>query len=108
MKLKGEGETETIIRTRVRRDCDNCSAPATQKRTYLNDGPTGARSNPASSAYNHDDCTWCSDYDLYVCDDCVPADYEIEVPEGYGSCSTFKLSEQFAHMFLRWNEQKIL
>ena len=104
--LEGEGETKTFIKTRVRQECENCGEPATQKHTYLNDGPTGARNNPASSAYGRDDCTWCSDYDLYLCDDCKRISYEVNIPRYYHWCSTFKI-ERMPHLFLCWEEQEV-
>ncbi len=103
MKLEGEGETKTIIKTRVRRECENCGEPATRQHTYLK---PNARANPASSAYRRDDCTWCSDHELYLCDNCEQRDCEVDVPDGYGWCSTFKLSERFTHLFLRWDERE--
>ena len=107
MRLKGEGETKTVVKTRTRWECDSCGEPATKKHTYLDDGPSGARYNPASSAYGRDDCTWYSDYDQYLCDKCDRRDYEDDVPDGYHWCSTFKICERFAHMFLQWDEQEI-
>ncbi len=108
MKLKGEGETKTIIKTRVRRECENCGEPATQRHTYLNDGTTGARRNPASSAYGRDDCTWCSDYELYLCDSqgCKQQNCEVDVPDKYHWCSTFKV-DRFPHLFLYWAESEV-
>ena len=106
MKLDGEGETKTVVKTRVRRECDGCGEPATHQHTYLNDGPSGARRNPASSAFGRDDCTWCSDYDQYLCDDCDRRDYEDDVPEGHRWCSTFKI-DRMPHRFLRWDEREI-
>ncbi len=106
MKLKGEGETKTVVKTQVRRECNNCGEPATQQHTYLNDGTTGARRNPASSAYGRDDCTWCSDYDQYLCDECDRKDYEDDVPVGYHWCSTFRV-DRMPHLFLRWDEREV-
>ena len=106
MKLDGEGETRTVIKTRVRRECDGCGGPATHKHTYLNDAPVAARRNPASSAYGRDDCTWCSDYDQYLCDGCDRKDYEGDVPDGHHWCSTFKV-DRLPHLFLYWHEREL-
>ncbi len=104
--LEGEGETKTVIKTRVRQECENCREPATHKHTYLNDGLTGARNNPASSAYGRDDCTWCSDYDIYTCDDCKQKDCEAGLPSYYHSCAIFKV-ERMPHLFLYWEEREV-
>ncbi len=106
MKLEGEGETNTVVKTRTRRECDGCGEPATHKHTYLDGGPSGARRNPTSSAYGRDDCTWCSDYDQYLCDECDRRDYEDDVPDGYHWCSTFKV-DRMPHLFLYWHEREV-
>ncbi len=106
IKLEGEGEVKTIIKTRVRHKCENCGEPSTNKHTYLDDGPTGnARGNPASSAYGRDDCSWCSDHDLYLCDKCEQRNCEVDVPDNHHWCSTFKIG-RMPHMFLYWDEQE--
>ncbi len=106
MKLKDEGETKTILKTRVRQECESCGEPATKKHTYLNDGPTGARNNPASSAYGRDDCTWCSDFAIYTCNNCKKQELESNLPKYYHSCATFKI-DGFPHLFLYWMEQEL-
>ncbi len=105
-KLPGEGEIKTIVKTCVRRECENCGEPATQRHSYLNDGPCGARNNPASSAYGRDDCTWSSDHDLYTCNTCTQRECSNSIPSGYNWCSTFKV-ERFPHMFLVWKEREL-
>lgn len=106
-KLPGEGETQIICRTRVRKECENCGEPATYRNTYLNDGATGARRNPASSAYGRDNCSWCSDHDQFLCGDCHQNRHNIGVPDGFRWCSTFECVPRFAHMFLEWDEKQI-
>lgn len=106
MKLKGEGETKTILKTRVRQECESCGEPATEKHTYLDDGLTGARNNPASSAYNRDDCTWCSDWDLFLCNDCKKQECEQNLPAYHHWCSTFTV-ERMPHLFLYWTEKEL-
>lgn len=103
--LPGEGEEQTIRRVKYRHECHNCGEPAHYKQTYLLDR---ARSNPASSAYGRDDCSWCEDESVYYCkagrtygSDCRPPKLD-----GYGECSTFPASQRFAHMFLYWHEIK--
>ena len=87
---------EAEVRTQVcrRRTCEECGELATRKHTYLLDG---ARSNLRSSAYGRDDCSWCSDADVFTCEDCKPS-----APRGYESCSRFKYGERFEHLFLQW------
>ena|SRR3990167_3685277 len=97
-KLPNEGSTKTIVLKRV--VCD-CGEYATQKHSYL---LPHARSNPASSAYRRDDCSWCQDREEFTCFIC-------KRPEvgGYEWCSTFEIKPdnlRFAHMFLKWVELK--
>lgn len=94
--LPGEGEIETVTSRHIRIGCDQCGEPAHFKHTYLL--PNG-RSNPASKAYGHDDCTWCEDDNAYTCLTC-----KRPTIEGYGWCSTFPASARFAHMFLKWEK----
>jgi len=99
--LPGEGEEKVVIRKiRCRRECDNCGEPAHYKITFL---LPNARSNPASKAYMHDDCSWCEDASQFSCKNgkCLEA---MRKMEGYGECSTFPASANFAHMFLYWHE----
>ena len=98
--LPGEGETQTVVRTRIRHECDVCGESAHYKHTYLLDG---ARRNPASSAYGKDDCSWCEDESRFVC---VEHKNDRSAPDGYSWCSTFPATERFAHMFLYWQENK--
>lgn len=101
--LPGEGETQTIKRTRVRRRCDNCGKGAHYRYTFLLEG---ARSNPASNAYGRDDCSWCSDEEQYSCKnpECIS---DMKRLPGYIHCSTFPASERFAHLFLEWEERAL-
>ncbi len=98
--LPGEGETEIVIKTRMRHECEVCGEPAHYKHTFL---LHGARSNPASNAYGRDDCSWCEDESRFVC---VVHKNENRAPEGYSWCSTFSATERFAHMFLYWSEKR--
>lgn len=105
-KLKGEGDRIVIERVRVRQTCGYCSELATYKNTYLDEGYSGARNNPSSSAYRRDDCSWCSDFDDYVCHECHSSDEEDNVPDGHKWCSTFDI-QRHPHMFLKWEEQEL-
>lgn len=85
--------------------CDICGEDAKERHTYLLKGD--ARSNPASSAYGMDNCSWCSDYENYGCgaDDCH-RELKNEAKElGYSWCSTFEKNDRFQHMFQKKMEE---
>lgn len=96
--LPGEGETETITRTRLRHECDVCGEPAHFKHTFLLDG---ARNNPASKAYRKDDCSWCEDESRFACKE---HRHDKTAPEGHEWCATFAAVERFSHLFLYWSK----
>jgi hypothetical protein len=96
--LPGEGEIKTTTRRHVRRTCCVCGEPAHYKKTFLYEN---YRSNPASSAYRHDDCSYCEDACAFVCREHLRADVK---PERMEECSTFPASARFAHMLLHWEE----
>lgn len=98
-RLKGEGEVRVITRTRLRHLCEFCEAVATKKHTFL---LPHARSTPQSSTYSRDDCTWCSDSDLFTCESCGSHPFI----EGYEWCSTFS-AKKFPELFLFWHEKII-
>jgi hypothetical protein len=103
--LPGEGDTKTVVKTRLRRECDICGEPASYKHTFL---LKRARSNPASSAYERDDCSWCEDAHSFVCEEhkaqrAAPTGH---APGEYDWCATFQVSERFAHLFLYWHESE--
>jgi len=101
-KLDGEGDVERIERVRVRKICEVCGERlAVLKQTYL---LIGTRSNPASSAYGKDDCSWCEDAHVFMCDECSGC--SAATPEGYVSCSVFKCGDRFASLFLEWKETR--
>ncbi len=96
--LPGEGEIKIVEKRRLRNECDVCGEPAHFKHTFLFEN---ARGNPASSAYRHDDCSWCEDAHRYVCKE---HHKDKDAPPGTSWCSTFPASERFAHLFLYWEE----
>ena len=98
-KLPGEGEIKTTTKIQLRRECEECGEPAHYKHTFL---LPGARGNRASSAYGKDDCSWCEDASLFVCEE----HKNFRKIDGYEWCSTFPASARFAHMFLYWEEKK--
>lgn len=96
--LPGEGDTRVQVRRRV--FCSVCGGLATRKLTYLLDN---ARSNPASAAYRHDDCSWCSDAEDFACEH-HKREVERNAPEGMSWCSTFDGMSR-PHMLLRWENE---
>jgi len=97
--LPGQGETKTTASKRARRECEVCGEPAHFKHSFLF---KNFRSNPKSKAYGRDDCSWASDIDVFVCQDCKP-----ETPDGCDSgASVFPAIARFAHMFLYWKEEE--
>ena len=94
--LKGEGERKTMIR--VRRECEECGELATVKYSYL---LPRARGNPASSAYRRDDCSWCSDLDVFLCFACDERQWHPH-RDGYEPCSRFYDARKYPHIFLEW------
>lgn len=104
--LKGEGDVEVIKRTRVRVECGNCGEDADQRHTYL---LPDARRNPHSSGYRGDDISRCCDHDCFTCRACRDQHWRGHEPnvEGYEWCSTYTCGPQYAHLFLRWREQKL-
>jgi hypothetical protein len=97
--LPGEDETKTIVSVRRRVQCEFCEEPAHFRHTFL---LANARQNPASSAYGHDDCTYCHDTERFSCRAHEPQGSADSVP-GYGYCATFPANKRFAHLFLKWS-----
>ena len=94
-KLPGHGDRRIITQVRARKGCDECGEFAHFKHSFLYEG---MRSNPKSSAYGRDDCSWCSDVDVFTCRECVPT-----TPDGCSPASSrFPATAAFAHMFLEW------
>lgn len=98
--LPGEGDVEVVSRTRVRRVCQECGESAHFMQSYLLEG---TRSNPGSSAYGRDDCSWCSDEDEFFCREHKEHGRH-NPPHGFVLCSLFPATERFKHMFLYWEE----
>ena len=96
--LPREGETVRTIKTLIRVRCDECGEAAHFRHTYL---LPNCRTNTASSAYHKDDCSWCSDKEVFTCRECSRPEVK-----GYGWCSSFPANERFARMFMRWEEKE--
>ena len=99
-----KGQAMKLGDTRVQevksRTCEVCGEPATRKCTYLLEN---YRSNPASSGYRRDDCTWCQDAEKFACLKHVD-DVRRDAPRGMGQASVF-YRERFEEMFLYWDVQ---
>jgi len=93
------GDTKVIISVRVRRECDNCGEPATKRFSFCY---VNGRSNPASSMYHRDDCTFCSDSESFSCDACEREVRRATCPEGMAWGSTFTAGASNGHLFLCW------
>lgn len=102
--LKGEGDVKVVIKTRYRRDCDNCGEPATKRITYCY---VNGRRNPASSMYGRDDCSYCADAEAFACDECERNVERVCCPDGMKWGSIFTASDHSAHMFLKWGEKEV-
>ena len=96
MKLGEERITREIC---CERECAECGEPAQWKHTFL---LIGSRKNPHSSAYGKDDCSWCSDEDIFACDEHKEL-LRKNPPQGMSWCSTFD-RKVFEHMFLIWKK----
>lgn len=95
-KYPNEGKVTVKVMKTVRRECEFCGNAACYRHGFLLER---FRSNPASSAYGRDDCTWCEDDKTYTCAniDCVQ---QAKPPDGYVGGTRFSAVEQYGHMFL--------
>ena len=96
------GQTRTIKQIHKRLECEFCEEPATYKLTFL---LPNARGNPASKAYGRDDCSWCSDKNVFVCNEHEKDRFKIAREIGMGWCAAFPY-ERFKHMFEYWKDIK--
>ncbi len=91
------GQTETITYKWLWKECEECGNPAKWRVTFLDDNNGGCRRNPSSSAYQHDDCSYCSDHEIYTCEK-HRRDIERQEPiQGFRYCASFPL-KKFKHM----------
>ena len=87
------GQTFTTTYRVQWHECEICGRPASHKLTFL---MPNCRSNPASSAYRHDDCSWCSDYETYACHT-HERELRFSNPQGMTWCASYPLAK-FKHM----------
>ncbi len=95
-------QTRTIKQIHKRLECEFCEEPATYELTFL---LPNARGNPASKAYRHDDCSWCSDRNVFVCNEHEKDKWKIASELEMKWCSSFSY-ERFKHIFEYWEEVK--
>ena len=100
-----EGDLILIQKVCKRKECEFCGKPATLKHTFL---LNGSRNNPASKAYGKDDCSWCEDDCVFICEVCNKTEnrYKIAKEKDMGWCSTFDY-QRLSHLFLYWQETKL-
>ena len=96
------GERRITKEVCVEHVCEVCGESARHKLTFL---LKNARYNPQSNAYGKDDCSWCSDDEMFVCDEHEKDRYKYAREKDMGWCSSFP-RERFEHMFLYWQEIK--
>jgi len=87
------GEVEIIKQVVKWRECEGCGRPAKYRLTFLLEH---FRSNPASKAYQRDDCSWSSDLDVYSCESCKRT--LSQAPHGYDTGCGIMPLKKFKHM----------
>ncbi len=91
------GDTQLIKRVLCWHECELCERPAKYQITYL---LSGARSDPRSSAYGRDDCSYCSDARAYACE-AHKDEVRRNPPEGHRWCAMFPLKSRL-HIGFYW------
>ena len=87
------GEVEIRKYKWLWRDCELCDRPASWRVTFLDDGYAGCRRNPSSSAYGKDDCSWCSDYEVYACKTHMREVERLNPLPNHNHCASFPLKK---------------
>lgn len=102
-----EGATRTIEQVCRKRTCEKCGESATHKLTFL---LPNARTNSASKAYGRDDCTHCSDSDMFVCTEHSKDRDDIARELGMSWAGTldgtYDNGNRWKHLFLYWETIK--
>ncbi len=98
MKL---GNKRIITEVCCEQICAKCGEPAKYKHTYL---LYDCRENPASSAYGRNDCSWCSDEEIFACEKHKDLAERAYCPRGMSWCATFTRNEKSEHIFLYWEK----
>ena len=92
------GDIVTVKYKVKERCCDECGEPAEYKHTFLFHG---SRSNPNSSAYGRDDCSYCEDDCDWACEKHkeLVRKSSYYVADNMSWCSTFP-RKNFKHLFI--------
>ncbi|HDY88492.1 MAG TPA: hypothetical protein ENH82_10345 [bacterium] len=96
MNKVGDTKTETFIRKW--HECQFCELPARYRIGFT---LPNARSNPASSGYGKDDISWCSDDQMYACEE-----HKKQIEHCHDTmiwCSTIQL-KGYKHMGFYWDK----
>lgn len=100
MKL---GQTKLIRKTVVRIQCDRCEEVATNQIWFCYEN---GRSNPMSSMYRRDDCSYCSDETWNLCDKCHNDNGSLR-PHGMYPSAYVQYAEKNPNRFLEWKEEEV-
>ena len=92
------GDTRVYVETLEGRECQECGERADYRISFLLEG---FRSDPASSAYGKDDCTWCSDLDFYACE-AHKSQAAGEAPIGFDRGASIWSIKKFPHFGVEW------
>jgi hypothetical protein len=101
MSKHTEGDTRITTEKYTRIECEICEEPAIYRTSFL---LSNARSNPASSGYGGDDISWCSDAEVFLCEEHKREAERDHCPEGMSFCSRMTFGERFAHVFHHWKK----
>ena len=82
---------DIVTKTYIRQwhECQICGLPAVWRMTFLYHN---CRTNPASSAYLRDDCSWCSDEEAFACKK-HKGEVQLNPPTGMSLCATILLAK---------------
>ena len=97
MDKVGDIKTESFIR--CWRECQLCELPARYRHSFL---LPNSRSNPESRGYGKDDISWCSDDEMFACEE-----HKRDVENCHNTmewAGTYTLSN-FKHMGFYWYKQ---
>ena len=85
------------------KECEECGNPAKYLITFLFEH---FRGNPASKAYQRDDCSWASDLDVFSCEDCRRT--LSRAPKGYDSGYGLMPLKKLRHIGFYWKQISVL
>ena len=91
------GDVKITKQIRRWQACEECGYPAKYKIAFLLEG---FRHNPASSGYGRDDCSWCSDLEIFACEKHKRT--LDRAPQGYHHGSCIFTLRKLKHMGFYW------